>query len=310
VGVHHQYCGQLGKQANCQAAVTLSIANHHASLPIAHQLYLPKVWAGDAARRRKAHVPKTVRTPVARHEHERDIAARQRRRDLARRLAAQIGIKDHPIKCWGARLKVERLEDEFAELLCAQAAEGTGVQSGAAVGVDSSELDIASVMKASRAISSEVVLEQLWATTMRIMLENAGGQRGCFVVRKDGQLVIEGVSEVGCDAEDPPRSIPVDGAEGALALPISIVYHVMHTNRPVVLQDAARAGPYARDTYLLRRSTPWTESFSCTAANRAGSRIGSGSPEKSRRGRPRRRRRTGCGADTRERRPRTRRRRR
>jgi SRSO17 transposase len=56
VGVHHQYCGQLGKQANCQAAVTLSIANHHASLPIAHQLYLPKAWATDAARRRKAHV--------------------------------------------------------------------------------------------------------------------------------------------------------------------------------------------------------------------------------------------------------------
>jgi SRSO17 transposase len=61
VGVHHQYCGQLGKQANCQAAVTLSIANHHASLPIAHQLYLPRVWAADAARRRKAHVPKAVR---------------------------------------------------------------------------------------------------------------------------------------------------------------------------------------------------------------------------------------------------------
>jgi DDE superfamily endonuclease len=42
VGVHHQYCGQLGKQANCQVAVTLSIANHHASLPIAYRLYLPK----------------------------------------------------------------------------------------------------------------------------------------------------------------------------------------------------------------------------------------------------------------------------
>jgi SRSO17 transposase len=38
VGVHHQYCGQLGKQANCQVAVTLSIANHHASLPIAYRL--------------------------------------------------------------------------------------------------------------------------------------------------------------------------------------------------------------------------------------------------------------------------------
>jgi len=54
VGVHHQYCGQLGKQANCQVVVTLSIANHHASLPIAYRLYLPKEWAEDAARRKPA----------------------------------------------------------------------------------------------------------------------------------------------------------------------------------------------------------------------------------------------------------------
>ena len=60
VGVHHQYCGQLGKQANCQVAVTLSIANHHASLPIAYRLYLPKDWTEDAARRRKARIPKAI----------------------------------------------------------------------------------------------------------------------------------------------------------------------------------------------------------------------------------------------------------
>jgi SRSO17 transposase len=60
VGVHHQYCGQLGKQANCQVVVTLSIANHHASLPIAYRLYLPQEWAKDAARRKKARVPKAI----------------------------------------------------------------------------------------------------------------------------------------------------------------------------------------------------------------------------------------------------------
>jgi SRSO17 transposase len=61
VGVHHQYCGQLGKQANCQVAVTLSIANHHASLPIAYRLYLPQDWAEDKKRRAKAHVPAAIK---------------------------------------------------------------------------------------------------------------------------------------------------------------------------------------------------------------------------------------------------------
>src|SRR6516164_3069061 len=61
VGVGHQYCGELGKQANCQVAVTLSIANHHASLPIAYRLYLPQTWAKDRKRRNKARVPKKIK---------------------------------------------------------------------------------------------------------------------------------------------------------------------------------------------------------------------------------------------------------
>lgn len=57
VGVARQYCGQLGKQDNCQVAVTLSVANAAASLPIAYRLYLPRAWAADGARRDKAGVP-------------------------------------------------------------------------------------------------------------------------------------------------------------------------------------------------------------------------------------------------------------
>jgi SRSO17 transposase len=60
VGVARQYCGQLGKQDNCQAAVSLSLANRHASLPVRYQLYLPEEWASDAARRKKAGVPEEV----------------------------------------------------------------------------------------------------------------------------------------------------------------------------------------------------------------------------------------------------------
>ncbi len=60
VGVARQYCGQLGKQDNCQVAVSMSIANRHASLPVAYQLYLPKDWAGDPVRRKKAGVPDEI----------------------------------------------------------------------------------------------------------------------------------------------------------------------------------------------------------------------------------------------------------
>src|ERR1700730_13901825 len=60
VGVVRQYCGQLGKQDNCQVAVTLSIANHSASLAIAYRLYLPLEWTADAARRARAGVPEAT----------------------------------------------------------------------------------------------------------------------------------------------------------------------------------------------------------------------------------------------------------
>jgi len=60
VGVARQYCGQLGKQDSCQVAVSLSLANDDASLPIAFQLYLPEEWAQNPERRAKAGVPETV----------------------------------------------------------------------------------------------------------------------------------------------------------------------------------------------------------------------------------------------------------
>lgn len=60
VGVKRQYCGVLGKQDNCQVAVTISISNERASLPIAHRLYLPEEWANDPERRKKAGVPDEI----------------------------------------------------------------------------------------------------------------------------------------------------------------------------------------------------------------------------------------------------------
>lgn len=60
VGVTRQYCGQLGKRDNCQVAVSLSIANHYASLPVAYRLYLPQDWAQDNARRTKVGIPEHI----------------------------------------------------------------------------------------------------------------------------------------------------------------------------------------------------------------------------------------------------------
>jgi SRSO17 transposase len=60
VGVARQYCGQLGKHDNCQVAVSLSIANDYASLPVAYRLYLPQSWANDDARRTQAGVPEEM----------------------------------------------------------------------------------------------------------------------------------------------------------------------------------------------------------------------------------------------------------
>ena len=60
VGVTRQYCGALGKQDNCQVAVTVTLAHEAVSIPVAYRLYLPEVWAKDWRRRRGAGVPDEV----------------------------------------------------------------------------------------------------------------------------------------------------------------------------------------------------------------------------------------------------------
>jgi SRSO17 transposase len=61
VGVARQYCGQTGKQDNCQVAVSLSAGTWKASLPIAYRLYLPEAWANSPERRKQARIPQEVR---------------------------------------------------------------------------------------------------------------------------------------------------------------------------------------------------------------------------------------------------------
>ena len=93
VGVARQYCGQLGKQDNCQVAVSLSLANAYASLPVAYRLYLPEAWASDAARRKKAGVPAGDRLSDQARDRARSDPGGLRGGLAARRRADGCGLR-------------------------------------------------------------------------------------------------------------------------------------------------------------------------------------------------------------------------
>jgi predicted ATPase/class 3 adenylate cyclase len=176
---------------------------------------------------------------------------------------------------WGARRKVARLEDEFPQVLrsagAMRAVATSATQPSSTTSVDSAELDMASIMKASQAISSEMVLDRLWIITMRIMLENAGGQRGCIVVCKGGQHVIEGLTEIGDEGTSTGRSIPLAGPDGALTVPVSVVYAVLNGGEALVLNDAATTREFAWDAYFRSRKP---QSILCIPFNRHGNAAG------------------------------------
>jgi SRSO17 transposase len=89
VGVARQYCGQLGKSDNCQAAVSLSVSTWHASLPVAWRLYLPEVWCQDAERCQQAGVPEGVG-----FQTKPDIALEQIRQALERQVPTGVVLAD------------------------------------------------------------------------------------------------------------------------------------------------------------------------------------------------------------------------
>lgn len=89
VGVARQYCGQLGKQDNCQVAVSLSLANEQASLPVAWRLYLPRRWAEDEGLREKVRIPTEVGFLT-----KPEIALRQIEEAIARDLPQGVVLAD------------------------------------------------------------------------------------------------------------------------------------------------------------------------------------------------------------------------
>ncbi|MCP4690477.1 MAG: GAF domain-containing protein, partial [Desulfobacterales bacterium] len=159
---------------------------------------------------------------------------------------------------WGARLKVKQLDDEYAELL------GDGARSYAApsttmtttmtttASTTSSTLDLNTVIKISQTISGEIIFEKLLKKMMRLLIENAGAQKGLLMLADEERLVIEADGDVDREEMILLHSTPVESRDAAARLPESLVHYVARTRDDVVLNDAVHRGKFTRDPYIAR----------------------------------------------------------
>ncbi|HYD58835.1 MAG TPA: EAL domain-containing protein [Noviherbaspirillum sp.] len=146
---------------------------------------------------------------------------------------------------WGADGKVEQLDTAHPQLR-AQAA-----LTSAMSGRDASRLDLLSIAKASQAISSRIVLDELVDTLMRIVLEAAGAQTSYLLLVRNDELM------VAADASVDQKVIQVqqrpEGSSLAAPLPASIVNYVRRTREQVSLSDVAQNNPFSEDPYFSRK---------------------------------------------------------
>lgn len=168
---------------------------------------------------------------------------------------------------WGANAKVKDLNEKHALLLSgkplafeqkkelpgkATALKGppsVSVTTGDTTGGSYQELDLTTIIKASQAISGEIVLERLLKKLMTIVLENAGAQKGFLVLERKGALRIEAEGIVEQDQKTVLQSIPVENSENLSA---AIVHYVARTKLPVVLHDAVHEGLFVYDRYVIQ----------------------------------------------------------
>ena len=144
---------------------------------------------------------------------------------------------------WGAVRKVGQLRREFPWLAAEareRAAEGS---------IDSSALDLASLMKAARAISGQMRLEQLWQTTMRIILENAGGRSASYVIERDGHLVRQAAMHLSGEHDEEHVAI---GEEATPDLPESLIHRTLRDGQARVVEDLSEDPDLRRDSYVRR----------------------------------------------------------
>ena len=149
---------------------------------------------------------------------------------------------------WGATAKVEDLQTKYPQFLTvsAPATSTTEKLRTTTSNTRSGEvLDLATIIKASQAISSEIVLDKLLARLMKILIESAGAQIGCLILETQGQLLIEASGSVDSDNVTVVKSLPIRGC-----LPTSIINYVARTQKTVLKNNAARESDFNQDPYL------------------------------------------------------------
>ncbi|MBW4518697.1 MAG: AAA family ATPase [Scytolyngbya sp. HA4215-MV1] len=158
---------------------------------------------------------------------------------------------------WGATAKVRDLDQRYPEMfdrLPERTSTTTRSQHSFPTTSSTTEtvaLDLAALMKASQALSDEIVLDKLLAKLMVILLENAGAQRGCLLLEHDGRLQIEAESNV--ESNSPSVSqVPVTSAAARERLSLAIVHYVARTQESIVLNRADHDYRFNQDAYILK----------------------------------------------------------
>ncbi|MDJ0615789.1 MAG: AAA family ATPase [Calothrix sp. MO_192.B10] len=110
-------------------------------------------------------------------------------------------------------------------------------------------LDMATVMKAAEAITSEIVLDNLLRKLLTIILENAAAQKGCLILLKDEQLFIEAIDTSQEESTVVLQSTPVETSQ---YVPVSLIHYVTRTQQPLVLNNATQETISQKDPYIQK----------------------------------------------------------
>jgi PAS domain S-box-containing protein len=153
---------------------------------------------------------------------------------------------------WGAMAKVKDLETRYPQFfpqLLDVASTSIRTTSGTTANTSLIAFDLAAVMKASQAISSEIELDRLLTSLMQILIENAGAQTGCLILESSGVWAIEAACELN-EGEQVCATQVLQSIPMASRLPESIIHYVIRTHKAVLLNNATHEGNFIHDPYI------------------------------------------------------------